>query len=351
MEQAFTIVPKISLTPTKLVYYNEFINNVLENRKRERFAKTGKLEIKQTKKTEQCKNLKKERTKLEMSENAQRNLRKKITWLYYLAKSKSITSYSGKKFYNFKIGFITLTLPSKQKHSTNFITKNLLNQFLTEVRQRTKMENYIWRLEFQKNGNVHYHLVSDTYLDYFFIRQIWNRILDNYGYISPYTEKMKNLSLSQYVSLYKNSDKNNFEILAKRYAKGCKEKWKQPNSVDCKNVIGAKKISFYISKYFSKNSDDNPVKNELDSIENMKGLRLWFCSRSLSKVDAVREFLESFKGEIADILHSSRKIKIKVYRYVKIIYFNIRELENFIRKEIEICLRGYSKSLGYSPAT
>src|SRR5690606_40476869 len=93
------------------------------------------------------------------------------------------------------IGFITLTLPSKQKDPTKFITNNLFNQFLTEIRQRTKMENYVWRLEFQKNKNVHYHIVTDTYIDYHLVLKIWNRILDNYGYIKPYTEKHNKLSL------------------------------------------------------------------------------------------------------------------------------------------------------------
>src|SRR5690606_12361768 len=45
-----------------------------------------------------------------ISENANRTLRNKINWLYYLAKSKQIKTYNGKSIFNFKIGFITLTL-------------------------------------------------------------------------------------------------------------------------------------------------------------------------------------------------------------------------------------------------
>ena len=59
----------------------------------------------------------------------------KINWLYFLAKSKSVKTISGKEIYNFKINFITLTLPSKQIHPTNVITSQCLNQFITEMKK------------------------------------------------------------------------------------------------------------------------------------------------------------------------------------------------------------------------
>ena len=105
----------------------------------------------------------------ELSDNAFRTLKRKINWLFYLSKSKSITTYSGKKIYNFKCAFLTFTLPSTQIEPTKEVTSKYFNQLLTELRDRSKLTNYVWRLEFQKNGNVHYHLVTDTYLDYFWV--------------------------------------------------------------------------------------------------------------------------------------------------------------------------------------
>src|SRR5690606_11900021 len=195
--------------------------------------------IKKNKNSKSLDNLKDNNHNFRISQSAKKNLKNKINWLYYLSKSKRVKTYSGKEIYNFKIGFITLTLPSKQKDPTKFITNNLFNQFLTEIRQRTKMENYVWRLEFQKNKNVHYHIVM----------KIWNLILDNYGYIKPYTEKHNKLSLRDYNSMYNSNDKIAFEVMAKRYAKGKKENWSNPPTVDCKSVITNKSIAFYISKY------------------------------------------------------------------------------------------------------
>src|SRR3546814_8448708 len=71
---------------------------------------------------------------LTMSTNAYRTLRKKINWLYYLAKSKHVRTISGKEIYNFKIGFITLTLPSKQRTCTKEVTNSLFNTLLKDLR-------------------------------------------------------------------------------------------------------------------------------------------------------------------------------------------------------------------------
>lgn len=286
----------------------------------------------------------------EISVNAHRTLKKKINWLYYLSKSKFVKTYSGKQIFNFKMAFITLTLPSKQRHPTIEITKDLFNQFLTEVRQRTKMQNYVWRLEFQKNGNVHYHIVTDTYLDYFFTRSIWNRILDKAGYIEPYTAKHQSLSLREYNNIYNPDRKTDFSIMAKRYANGCKNKWKSPNTVDVKSVISNKSISNYILKYFSKSANGNSICNALDTPENSKSLRLWFCSRSLSKLNSVSDFCEAVNFDIHSIVLKAKKVKEIYFKWAKVIYFDIKSFMQKERAFVEKMLTGYAQQQGYVPS-
>jgi hypothetical protein len=286
----------------------------------------------------------------EISTNAHRTLKKKINWLYYLAKSKSIKTYQGKSIFNFKMAFITLTLPSAQKEPTIEVTKNLFNQFLTEVRQRTKMANYVWRLEFQKNGNVHYHIATDTYLDYFFALQVWNRILKKAGYIEPYTKKHSGLCLREYNAMYNASGKTDFSIMAKRYATGCARKWSNPNTVDVKSVISNKSISSYISKYFSKDADNKTKCNPLDNEENSKALRLWYCSRSLSKLNSVSDFCEAVDYDIYSIVLKAKKIKEISFRWAKIIYFEIKSFYHRERAFIERLLTNYARKTGYLPS-
>lgn len=286
-----------------------------------------------------------------ISDNAYRNLKQKISWLYYLSKSKQVKTYNGNAIFNFKIGFITLTLPSKQQTNTSTVTKELLNPFLTEIRQRTNMENYVWRLEFQKNGNVHYHIVTDTYLDYHFIRKIWNRLLESKGYIEPYRNKMKSISLSEYVESYKNNKNITYPEIVKNYARNKSENWSNPNSVDVKSVISNKAISNYISKYFAKTSDTNPIKNEFDNDENSKSIRLWFCSRSLSKLKSISNFCEAVEYDIFAILSYSSKVKKIVGAYATSYYFEIKDFVDKPRKWLEMILKKYSIEKNYIPSS
>lgn len=286
-----------------------------------------------------------------ISQNANRTLRNKINWLYYLAKSKQIKTYNGKNIFNFKIGFITLTLPSPQLTSTSYVTSELLNTFLTEIRTRTKMENYVWRLEFQANGNVHYHIVTDTYLDYHLVQKVWNKILDYHGYIKPYQDKMNAFSLSDYNRLYNKNSKIEYSEIVKRYARGKRENWSQPNSVDVKPVISNKAIANYISKYFSKESKSGVDRNEHDTDENSKSMRLWFCSRSLSKLKSVSNFVDAVDYDIEALMSYCEDKRVVFLKYTKVIYYNLKAFTHEGRRWIETILRNYAHKSDYRPAS
>jgi len=297
------------------------------------------------------KTVKREFHNFTLSQNAHRTLKRKINWLFYLAKSKQVKTYNGKAIFNFKVAFITLTLPAQQKQCTAEITNNLFNQFLTEVRQRTNMHNYVWRLEFQKNGNVHYHMVTDTYLDYFFLLPIWNRILSKAGYIAEYTAKHQNLSLMQYNSAYNSKGTTPFETIAKRYAKGCQNKWEQPNTIDIKSVISKKSISNYISKYFSKNAEGGSICNNLDTLENSKALRLWFCSRSLSKLESITDYCEAVKYDIFTMVKDIPKVREYISQYARVFYFEVFNVLGEVRIFIEKLLKNYANEKSYQPSS
>jgi len=285
-----------------------------------------------------------------ISKNAYRTLQSKINWLYYYSKPRHINTYKNKNIYNYKLSFITLTLPSKQKEPTKLVTQKYFNQFLTEIRQRVSMQNYVWRLEFQKNGNVHYHIVTDSFLDYYLVKSVWNRVLSKGNYVQEYTDKHKNLSLYQYNKMYNNSGKINFNIMKKRYINGCKNKWKTPPSVDVRSVTSRKKIGFYIAKYFGKNSSVQQKCNALDNAENSKNLRLWFCSRSLSKLDKIRGFCEENDTGIWSIIVNQKKVRLYVAKWAKIFSFNILNFAKNVKQFYEQIFEKYRLYCSYSSA-
>lgn len=282
-----------------------------------------------------------------ISEQARKTMMLKINWLYFMAKSRYKKAISGVEIHNFKLNFITLTLSGKQEHPTAEITEKLFNQFLVEIRKIYKIENYVWRLEFQKNGNVHYHIVTDTYTDFHIVLKIWNRIQDKLGYVAKYTKKHIVMTLNDYVNAYNDNGKVSFDTLKYRYARGKASSWKIPNSVDVKSVSSGKKISFYISKYFSKKENKNNACNPLDNKENSIGLRLWFCSRSLSKLTAIRDFVPAFNFNLLEHLYTAKDIFYVAHDFCQSWFYSISSLVNTSKAVVSQLLRSYATESGY----
>ena len=238
----YVFMPKISLKPDRVTMFNEVLVRNYTTNTLDTISKT-RHKIYDPDTFEEIK-FKKQYHNFKISHSAQKKIQEKINWLYTMAKSRYMKTYSGVEIFNFKINFLTLTLPSEQKHNTAEITEKCFNQFLVEIRKRTKMENYVWRLEFQNNGNVHYHIVTDSFIDYHFAQKIWNRIINKLGYVDAYQNKFSKMSLMEYVKYNSRYDNTAFDILAKRYAKGKSENWTQPRSVDTKVCSSNKAISY-----------------------------------------------------------------------------------------------------------
>jgi hypothetical protein len=262
----------------------------------------------------------------ELSRNAQKNIQEKITWLYHFSKKKTITTSGGKIISDFKMNFATLTLPSVQAHSSDFITKNCLNQLFVELNKKMNFKNYVWRLEYQKNGNIHYHLATDVFINYYLLRNIWNRILQKYGYITAYQDKFNSMTLMDYVRNYSNAENTNFKELQERYAKGCRENWQNPHSVDVKVCTNSRAVAFYISKYFGKNSATGSQNKLPVNEDNSGNSRLWYCSTSLSKLKFISDVRHAFEVDFLGFMYSAKKVKKIVCDYCTVYYFNISDL-------------------------
>lgn len=310
----------------------------------------GYWELKEQKKSTGAKNgLKKQWHKMEISENSQRNLRNKVEWLFQYSKTRNVKTYTNKIIKAYKVGFITLTLPSKQRHTTAYIITTMLDEFLQQLRKRVKMINYVWRLEFQANGNAHFHIVTDSYVDYYLCLKIWNKILKVHGYIEPYSNKMKTLSYSDYLKKYGKNHKGeaiNPAVVFKRYQKGVVEKWQNPNTVDCKNVSRGGSISYYLSKYFSK-KEKSAKKNVLDNEENSFALRLCFWSRSLSRCKSESMPTEYYDVNLFELLSKDESVHIVHYDYCSVIYYEFEKLSGFVKEALKRLFEFYKKEAEY----
>lgn len=178
-----------------------------------------------------------------LSKKTAREVTKRISNLLEIAKAGGRT-----------VTFTTLTLPSIQVHSDEFIRRYLLGDFLRLIKQKYSVVNYIWKAEAQNNGNIHFHILADAYLpntvsefipdtDVYLetgeINKLWNAILDRYGYIDNYRFLM-----------FKNY--NEGKIKAEKLAFQVYNMWSQPNSTDVHALKSKTKPEAYINKYIAK---------------------------------------------------------------------------------------------------
>lgn len=285
----------------------------------------------------------------QISAQSRKNIIEKIVWLNQFAKPRTIKTYSGKLLYNFRTSFITLTLPSPQHQPTAEISNECFDRFLTTLRNRLKMQNYVWKLEFQENGNVHYHLITDTYVDYFFALKHWNNIINKFGYVDEYQQKMSALSFQQYRMLPGNSANADIKVLASRYEKGRREKWRNPNTVDVKAVRTDGNLRYYLAKYFAKEKGAGQG-NQHDNEENSFGLRLAFWSRSLSKVTAISMPFDFYPFDFEVFFDGVKDVIIKTFDYCRIAFYNIRKLPAEHKRQLYMLFHQMKLDFGYISA-
>lgn len=224
------------------------------------------------------------RSKNELSKAAKKRLSAAVNWISFLSKKRRVSYGTGLEVSDFKISFVTLTLPGKQMHKHSEITKLCLNQFLVQIRRYNGVKNYVWKAELQKNGNIHYHLTIDRFVHYAKIRRLWNQAIAKLGYIKEYQSRMRPLSFDDYCYWQRQNGVHDLERLKKSFAYGQQNDWSSPNTTDVRNVKNVKDFGAYISKYLSKNIGDASKTGVVaDSLDELSG-RLWFCSQSLSRL-------------------------------------------------------------------
>jgi hypothetical protein len=340
--------PYVSIRPDKAVF------RLVKSVYRKKSSVSGDVWVKVPKVKRTCKISEKPKVErkfhnFQISPNSRKNLIEKILWLNQFAKARTIRTYSGKYIYNFRTSFITLTLPSIQRHPTSEITNECFDAFLTTLRNRLKMKNYVWKLEYQDNGNVHYHLITDTYVDYFFALKHWNKIINKLGYVDEYQAKMSEMSWLDYVKEYGKGGSIPVTELARRYGKGKREKWQNPNSVDMRAVRTNNNLHYYLSKYFAK-AGEKPTINEYDNEENSFGLRLCFWSRSLSKVTTVSMPEQFYNFDFFPFFETAKNVVLRVYDYCRVAYYSVSQFSDDRKRELYILFNQLKLSFGYNPA-
>lgn len=215
-----------------------------------------------------------------VSKRTSSKIKQRVRILNFIAEQKKVRDCEG-RFINSKLSFVTLTLPSKQVHEDTFLNKNVLGHFLDRCRKLGLLTNYVWKAEKQKNGNIHYHILTDSYITKTIAYRLWLISLEKFGYVSRYTEKFISMDLKAYKKQKFNAKRAD-GLICKAYYKNSKNGWRLPPCFNVVNLKTAETVEKYISKYMAKEDLEN---------ENIVRGRVWGCSSSLN--EALKEFKEN----------------------------------------------------------
>lgn len=127
----------------------------------------------------------------EVSKNSIRVARRRLSeWLEVIR-----VGNEKRKGGKIRLVLITLTLATDTRggrlYSDKDIKARLLEPLLKWLRYNYQIENYFWRAEPQKNGNIHFHIVTDRFIDKDDLQKYWNKKLKEHGLMDDYIRKFK----------------------------------------------------------------------------------------------------------------------------------------------------------------
>jgi hypothetical protein len=283
-----------------------------------------------------------------LSQLSKGKLKKAVNYLLTTSSDKFNYTKLNYKELKFKIAFITLTLSAVQIHSDNYIKRNMLNQFLVELKQKWNVTEYVWKAERQLNGNIHFHILVNRFIPWYELRGTWNRIQQKEGYLSRYRveqEKWHSKGFRLRESLEKNWSREN---QIKAYKIGLKTNWSNPNSTDIHSVQFINNVGSYVCKYMSKNDIKRYVQVHRDKFsvkrkktdsnhsvsDGARGYlrilaekgRIWSCSYNLTNLTGGQDVIDSTISDELRVLRENGKIKIIDDKYYNIICCSTNDL-------------------------
>ena len=220
--------------------------------------------------------------------------------------------------------FVTLTLPAAQHlnelgiFDDEHAKRHLLKPFLEQLKYTFDVDLYIWVSEPQENGNIHFHLLIDKYIDNTKkeeneaesqrLTKAWNSILARHGYIQEYATAQRarhangfafdasqqrrvehfDAASGRYVT---RMETVHYADQVEAYVYGEATGWQNPNTVDIHKLKAQNNIKGYICKYLTKNDGE-------DGRRKLGG-NLWGAADELRDVQAYRE---EFGDELRDAL-------------------------------------------------
>lgn len=187
--------------------------------------------------------------------HARRRLRRALDILTQKSETHWVTNPYTERSMPFRMAFITLTIALEKNLEVKEAYETLLGKWLRYMKRKQGLESYVWKAEYQKRGQVHYHLATDTFIEANVISWYWNKLQRKAGYLK------------------------NFALRYGHY---------KPPSTHVRSVLDLGEINAYISKEMCK------------GVQNQKATpgKIWDCSTDLKK----QRYSDFATAEIFDLI-------------------------------------------------
>lgn len=294
---------------------------------------------------------------------AKRKIKNGLDYMLFLAKPKKLHNTRAGKKRSFKLTFITLDLSSNQIHTDQVIKRELLNQFLIEAKKKWGVTLNLWKAEKQKNGRIHFHIITDKYIDRNELRNVWNRIQQKLGYVTKYREDRLNWHRDGFKYNPKYAPRWNYEAQLKAYEEGLRTDWDNPNSTDIHSVRHVVILKTYFSKEIAKNpvpadfyrpKEKCPICGSIMattdgnfscqvchySKTHVSGM-LWGCSILLTHLPGARTDVDTKIQEELNVLEKSGHVYVYNARYYSVYYTDYKLLTTLQCTRLLDCFEDY----------
>ena len=123
---------------------------------------------------------------LELSKFSVKNIEKKLTSFLTALQVFNLTHPDQPAALVRKPIFVTVTLSGKTEMTHQEIKRLMLQRFLETCRYNYSTKEHFWKAELQKNGNIHFHIITDHYINKYEIQKQWNVLQKKYGITEKY---------------------------------------------------------------------------------------------------------------------------------------------------------------------
>lgn len=200
-------------------------------------------------------------------------------------KAKSFAYATLRKSMSF-LAFYSISFPAGINDD---IAYKILNSCLTVLRKKHGLKSYLWVMERQRNGTIHYHMLTN---DFMYVRDVNDVIASSIDY---YVERGQASWGKSSRTKYNGVD-----------VKAIVKKGTTRNPLTRTEIVAS--VNRYLSKYLSK--QDQPSSH-----------RVWFCSRAVSALFISVSFSEDIAPYVLDDLYSVSDQWKVVHNFYCDIYF------------------------------